>query len=357
MSAESGFKIERKVSGGSFTQIDTVAANTTSYSDTTVGEGTEYTYRVRAFNAAGNSGFSNEASATTPISQGRVVMGSVLLSKTSNQTFTSGVAAEITWQEEIFDNGGFWSSGNAIIIPSTFNGMYAQVFAGARWANVTTTTTRMLQVLKNGSTFVGGASARLGSVNFNSRSSSQILTPPIQVSTGDEFTLQALQASGSDLALQNNANTYFGLFIIESFSGALVTRATPVSVANNTLEHIEWDSEVIDTGGFFTLSNASRLTIPASGVSRVRVYGGVQWESRNGAGRFLNIDKNGGSFPGGGINEYLNGDGESMQNVATPVLEVSPGDYFEIQVRQNSGIALDIEAAGPSYFCIEVIDT
>jgi len=62
---ETGFKIEEKVGDGSFSQIDTVGKNVTSYQRTGLSPGTQYTYRVRAYNASGNSGYSNEAGGTT----------------------------------------------------------------------------------------------------------------------------------------------------------------------------------------------------------------------------------------------------------------------------------------------------
>lgn len=61
---ETGFKIERKIAGF-FTQIDTVGANVTSYSDTGLDPSTTYTYRVRAYNDEGDSAYSNDASDTT----------------------------------------------------------------------------------------------------------------------------------------------------------------------------------------------------------------------------------------------------------------------------------------------------
>jgi transcriptional regulator CtsR len=63
---ETGFAIERKTgAGGTYAQIATVGANVTSYNSTTLSASTLYYYRVRAYNANGNSGYTNEAWATT----------------------------------------------------------------------------------------------------------------------------------------------------------------------------------------------------------------------------------------------------------------------------------------------------
>ena len=62
---ETGFKIERRTGSGSYAQIATVEANATSFSNMGLASDTQYTYRVRAYNDAGDSAYSNEASATT----------------------------------------------------------------------------------------------------------------------------------------------------------------------------------------------------------------------------------------------------------------------------------------------------
>jgi subtilisin family serine protease len=68
---EIGFKIERKTgSGGTYSQIATVGANVTSYSDAGLSESTNYLYRVLAYDSTGDSVFSNESSATTSSSGG-----------------------------------------------------------------------------------------------------------------------------------------------------------------------------------------------------------------------------------------------------------------------------------------------
>src|SRR4029079_15492365 len=52
---------------GNFASIVQLSAGATSYSDTGRSAGTTYQYRVRAFNAGGWSGYSNTATATTPV--------------------------------------------------------------------------------------------------------------------------------------------------------------------------------------------------------------------------------------------------------------------------------------------------
>ncbi len=66
-SSEDGFKIERCTGPGcsDFAQIATVGAGVTSYANTGLVASTNYSYRVRAYNTAGDSGYSNTASATT----------------------------------------------------------------------------------------------------------------------------------------------------------------------------------------------------------------------------------------------------------------------------------------------------
>ncbi len=68
---EIGFKIERKTgSGGTYAQIGTNSANSCARYDTGLEAGTQYYYRVRAFNNGGNSSYGNETNATTTAASG-----------------------------------------------------------------------------------------------------------------------------------------------------------------------------------------------------------------------------------------------------------------------------------------------
>lgn len=64
---ESGFEVERALgTSGAFAQIAVLGTDVSSYSDTGLTEVTEYCYRVRAFNDAGDSGYTAVSCSTTP---------------------------------------------------------------------------------------------------------------------------------------------------------------------------------------------------------------------------------------------------------------------------------------------------
>ncbi|HWA24903.1 MAG TPA: fibronectin type III domain-containing protein [Lacunisphaera sp.] len=58
---ETGFRLERATGSGAFVEIAQVAANVRNYTSSGLTKGVSYTFRVRAFNANGNSAYSNPA--------------------------------------------------------------------------------------------------------------------------------------------------------------------------------------------------------------------------------------------------------------------------------------------------------
>jgi hypothetical protein len=65
-SNETGFKLERSADGVVYAEIATLGAGSTSYSNTGLAAKTNYWYRARAYNSAGNSAYSNVSGVTTP---------------------------------------------------------------------------------------------------------------------------------------------------------------------------------------------------------------------------------------------------------------------------------------------------
>ena len=121
---ETGFKIERSpLTDTNFTEIATVGANITSFTDSGLNEATKYWYRVRAYNAYTTSAYSNEKSATTlyniPAAPSGLTITVLLQSKVT-----------ISWTDNSGDETGF-----KIQRKTGATGTYALIFTTA--ANVT----------------------------------------------------------------------------------------------------------------------------------------------------------------------------------------------------------------------------
>ena len=107
-SNEEGFQIERSTAAAAFTGIATVAPNVTSYTNSGLAASTSYTYRVRAYNGGGSSGYSNTASATTQAaSSGPATFSST--ASASPASVAPGVATTI--QATLTNTGGSLSDG------------------------------------------------------------------------------------------------------------------------------------------------------------------------------------------------------------------------------------------------------
>ncbi|MBX3132003.1 MAG: hypothetical protein KF689_01280 [Gemmatimonadaceae bacterium] len=97
---EDGFRVERCVGAGctDFAEIAETLADVAEYFDNPVIDGTVYRYRVRAFNAAGNSDYSPVRSITAglPVLPGEVTV-----------TTLSGTSIRITWADLSDNESGF----------------------------------------------------------------------------------------------------------------------------------------------------------------------------------------------------------------------------------------------------------
>ena len=97
---ETGFTIERSLDGVSFAQIGATGANVATYSDSTVSPGSQYHYRVRATNAAGDSGYSNTSSVTTPEDPPQAPTS-------LSASATSSTSVDLEWTDNANNETGF----------------------------------------------------------------------------------------------------------------------------------------------------------------------------------------------------------------------------------------------------------
>jgi hypothetical protein len=98
---EDGFKIERALDNAgapdAWAQITTVTSNVATYSDTGLPDGTKFWYRVRAYNALGDSDYASPANATTPLGDPANLTATVV----------SGSQINLSWTDNSGNEDGF----------------------------------------------------------------------------------------------------------------------------------------------------------------------------------------------------------------------------------------------------------
>jgi titin len=85
---ETGFVIERRISGGEFGPLASLPANTTHYTDVTLEAGKTYIYRVAASGKVGASDWLEARIALTPPAEPRGMLASSPSDKKINLTWT-----------------------------------------------------------------------------------------------------------------------------------------------------------------------------------------------------------------------------------------------------------------------------
>lgn len=103
---ESGYRLERQEPGGAWVQIvpsgstPAIAANTVSYEDKTMPTGATVSYRLRAFNAGGNSPYTTVVTVEVPPSPPAAPTGLVA-------TVLSNEAIRLNWQDNADNESGY----------------------------------------------------------------------------------------------------------------------------------------------------------------------------------------------------------------------------------------------------------
>lgn len=111
------------------------------------------------------------------------------------------------------------------------------------------------------------------------------------------------------------------------------------SVGNNTFAKESWSSGavIVDEASAWAAGNPTRLTTPA-GCTRAEIFAYGQWNSNSTGVRWINLYCNG-TY----IRQFLApASFESGRAVATLMVNLVAGDYFEIEYAQSSGGSLNL---------------
>lgn len=174
------------------------------------------------------------------------------------------------------------------------------------------------------------------------------ISAPLSLSSGDNA--QMLAAYGA-INLGQSGGFYTAGSLERLPSDLKYARVNLSSlISSHTSGVLNWNNEVVDTDGFYSSGSPSRLTVP-TGISRVRVTANLETESYTG-NVLIEIRKNG-SLVTGCVKKISGKGALKLLNLATPPLEVSSGDYFELFVQ--TAVAHSIQPAPFTWFCIEEV--
>jgi len=176
--------------------------------------------------------------------------------------------------------------------------------------------------------------------------------------SGDTMTGLLILSADPSAALGAATKQYVDELV--AYKGALVYNSANQSIPNATNTSLTFNNENHDTDNIHSTStNTERLVVP-TGVSRVVLKGQVSFAADATGIRQIQLLKDGSAaFAGGCINTELNPNGTWPARVefTSPTLTVVPGNYFEIQVYQNSGGALNVlGTSSPTWFCMEIVE-
>lgn len=176
----------------------------------------------------------------------------------------------------------------------------------------------------------GGA----GSIDFKSAGQSSLWPTPrclynyyttdngsglIEIAVATDNTLTGQATVGVTIAqLQSTESKNSGVFAHESWASGAIIR---------------------DDFGAWSSGAATRFTTP-NGIGRVRITGHSSWAANATGGRWINLYKNNSFF--NGIQQPADAVDVCRYTFVSNWMQVTPGDYFEIEFGQTSGGALNL---------------
>lgn len=226
-----------------------------------------------------------------------------------------------------------------------------------------------------------GALLKLGGT-FTTSGSSEVVDPwgsadydtgynGLKFWLGPDLTFTADNTTERLSATAHDMQTGDGPFRLTNSGGALPTGLSAgtnywcIRIDANTLQVASSYANAIaltpvafttDGTGTHTLDRASRLVVPGDGsVTKVRLQAGLDSaSSTTNEGEQIYITQDGGAFPGHALMSVVMGTsaGSRGMQVLTPVLEVTGGEYFEVNVDLDP----DLDATDATFFSIEVLE-
>ena len=301
-SNEQTFRVERAGADGNFVEIAQVAANTASYNDTTCQPDVDYTYRVRAVNAAGSSEYSNTATASTlppelavpvkqlpplqPVAVTTEANPSAVLTANGYGIFTAIDYSSEPYKQELWRTDGT-VAGTSLLLSSSLGSLNLVATAGNLAYFTLTPTTGQAALWKTDGTVAGTARVQDLYTVLNPS-----ITPVFEGAVG--FNGLLFYSTGGNF--NRTDGTPAGTVLLDAFG------ATELTVYHNTFYFLGSAGEM-KTDGTPQGTVATTDFVPAMGVPHVQTAIGTLYAS--GPSLYLNSGTPGSdtllfTAPGGG---------------------------------------------------------
>lgn len=272
-----------------------------------------------------------------------------LVYKSATQLAPASTDTTLTWDLESYDLNTWHdnvTNNSRLTVPAGVSLVRIQ-------ANTHTTTSNISNYCQF--TFKNGAGAYGlpgGCSDTPSTAAIGLVSSILAVSPGDYFTTYINSNKAGGTTVENANFTWFQIEAIPATRKyALVQRTSSQAIAADTPTIINWNAETADTDGFHdNATNSSRLTVPA-GMSKVRLSGNVRIGTLV-AQTVIKLLKNGADVSGG-FQDGTTTVGVQRNNGFSAILDVTPGDYFEMEITQSSGGNIDTSFS--SWFSIEEV--
>lgn len=274
----------------------------------------------------------------------------VALYRTTDQLGAS--TNELNWNAEISDNQNVHdnsTNSNRITIPSAWNNRYGH-FQFNHYSSGQSAGGSYLQT-KNGTQNNHFGSIRASAPSSSGDDGDCSVGPPIQVTSGDWYSYQF---NFSTTIRESRSCSAFTLFP-STFEGCAVKLSGDFSLSAATTTVVTWDTEEYDLNSYHsTSSNTERMTVP-SGVSLVRLYGGIDFSVTSGQ-CLIELNKNtSGTLVDGGFKKDLGPMTRTQISAMSAPLAVSAGDWFQLRAFSDGGGSA--KAGNGSWFAIQKLDS
>lgn len=257
----------------------------------------------------------------------------------------SANTGEFACATKIFDTHNAYNTTTAIFT-APISGIYraSSAFQFVNDANWSINEIARLQLYKNGSqvSTLGTWTCQATASQVSSASGSAL----VQVNAGDTLEVRLFQNSGATAGLQTDGNNNYTNF--ERISGPSVIAANETvacryktsssfAISHITYTIMDYSSKDFDTHGSVTTGGSWKFTAPINGIFRVSANG--YFDPNSTSARELALFKNGSRVCAlGGISICSGTQSASFGGSST--IQLIAGDYIDVRIWQNSGIAL-----------------